>query len=71
VQNAHKLAKKEIVIVDISPEYESNELMRSGEPYLLDYQNTIQSTLKSYDFIETIYIPKHVTIWKKSLKYFL
>lgn len=71
VQNAHKLAKKEIIIVDISPEYISNEFMRSGEPYLVDYQNTIQSTLKSYDFTEIIYIPKHVTIWKKSLKYFL
>jgi SAM-dependent methyltransferase len=71
IENAHKLAKKDIIIVDISPDYESNELMRSGEPYLLDYQDTIQNTLKSYDFTETIYIPKHVTIWKKSLKYFL
>ena len=36
--------------------------MLSGEPYLLDYQKTIDNTLSCFD--KTIYIDKHVNIWK-------
>lgn len=38
INNSLRLASKEVVIVDLSPEYKSSKLMRDGEPYLLDYQ---------------------------------
>ena len=64
IENSMKLAKKEILIIDISPEYESSELMRSGEPYLLDYQKTIEKTMNKYSFERSDYFPGHVTVWK-------
>jgi ubiquinone/menaquinone biosynthesis C-methylase UbiE len=64
IENSMKLAKKEILIIDISPEYQSSQLMRSGEPYLLDYQKTIEKTMDKYSFERTDYIPGHVTVWK-------
>ena len=64
IENSMKLAKKEILIIDISPEYESSQLMRSGEPYLLDYQKTIEKTMDKYSFERSDYIPGHVTVWK-------
>lgn len=63
IENSLKLAKKEIIILDISPDYESNKIMRNGEPYLLDYQNSIENTMKQYSFKSTVFIPKHVSIW--------
>ena len=36
--------------------------MLKGEPYLINYLNTIEDIL--YDFEEIIYIPNHVHIWK-------
>ena len=64
IENSMKLAKKEILIIDISPEYQSSQLMRSGEPYLLDYQKTIEKTMDKYSFERSDYIPGHVTGWK-------
>jgi len=34
INNSLRLASKEIIIVDLSPEYKSSKLMRDGEPYL-------------------------------------
>ena len=67
IENSMKLAKKEILIIDLSPEYSSSELMRNGEPYLLDYQKTIEKTMDKYSFKRTDYIPNHVTIWKYTI----
>ena len=50
--------------MDISPEYKSSKLMLNGEPYLLDYQKSIEKTMDKYSFIRTDYIPNHVTIWE-------
>jgi hypothetical protein len=55
-----------VVIVDLCPEYKSSKLMRDGEPYLLDYQKTIEKTMENYSFQRSDYIPNHVTIWKYS-----
>ena len=52
------------MIVDISPEYKSSKIMRKGEPYILDYQKSIEKTMDKYDFVRFDYIPNHVTIWK-------
>lgn len=66
INNSLRLASKEVIIVDLSPEYKSSKLMRDGEPYLLDYQKTIEKTMDKYCFKGTDYIPNHVTIWKYS-----
>ena len=63
IENSLKLAKKEILIVDLSPNYKSSKLMRKGEPYLIDYQKTIEKTMNKYSFERTDYIPNHVSIW--------
>jgi len=62
IENALKIAKKEIIIVDLASNYEPKEIMLSGEPYLLDYLKTIDNTLSS--FKKEIYIDKHVSIWR-------
>lgn len=64
INNSLRLASREVVIVDLSPEYKSSKLMRDGEPYLLDYQKTIEKTMEYYSFKRSDYIPNHVTIWK-------
>lgn len=64
INNCLLLAKKEIFIIDISPEYKSSKMMLSGEPYLLDYQKSIEKTMDKYNFIRFDYIPTHVTVWK-------
>ena len=65
IHNALKIANKEIVIVDISPNYTPSQIMLSGEPYLNNYLNNINDIL--YEFDETILIPNHVHIWKKKI----
>ena len=67
INNSLRLASKKILIMDLSPEYKSNELMRNGEPYLLDYQKTIEKTMDKYSFERTDYIPKHVSIWEYNI----
>lgn len=64
IDNSLRLASKEVIIVDLNPEYKSSKLMLDGEPYLLDYQETIEKTMENYSFKRSDYIPKHVTIWK-------
>lgn len=66
INNSLRLASKEVVIVDLCPEYKSSKLMRDGEPYLLDYQKTIENTMDNYSFQRSDYIPNHVTMWKYS-----
>lgn len=65
IDNALMIAREEFVIVDIAPDYKSGkppEIMLRGEPYLLNYLDTIQDIL--HDFEETVYIPGHVHIWR-------
>ena len=64
INNSLRLASKEVLIIDISPEYKSSKLMRDGEPYLLDYQKTIEKTMNKYLFQRSDYITNHVTMWR-------
>ena len=64
IENSINLVKKEIIILDISSDYKSSRLMRTGEPYLLKYLKTIDDTMNRYSFSKTNYIPKHATLWK-------
>lgn len=65
IKNCKRIAKEEIIIVDISPKYTPSNIMLSGEPYLLNYLDTIDNILK--DFNKTTYIEKRVCIWKLKL----
>ena len=64
IENAIQIAQKEVIIVDIASNYEPKQIMLSGEPYLLDYLDNIEETLT--DFTKTVYIDKHVNVWKYS-----
>lgn len=65
IKNCKRIAKEEIIIVDISPNYTPSNIMLSGEPYLLNYLDTIDNILK--DFNKTSYIENRVCIWKFKL----
>ena len=61
IENLLKNVKEKIVIVDISPCYNPNEVMLSGEPYIPDYLKNIQEDLREFE--EDILFPKHVHMW--------
>ena len=61
IEHAKKIAKKKVIIVDISPNYIPSHSMLAGEPYLKDYLSNIKSDLD--DFTETTMIPGHVHCW--------
>lgn len=63
IENAIDIAKKEIIIMDIHPNYKPSKLMKSGEPYIDEYLNTIKTTMKYYDFKMLTYIDNHVAFW--------
>tara|TARA_B100001093_G_scaffold448843_1_gene454698 strand:+ start:2145 stop:2756 length:612 start_codon:yes stop_codon:yes gene_type:complete len=62
IKNAIKIAKKEVIIIDIASNYNPKEIMLDGEPYLLNYLCNIDNILSNFD--KTIYIDNHVNIWK-------
>jgi ubiquinone/menaquinone biosynthesis C-methylase UbiE len=68
IKNAKKITKHDILIVDISPNYNPSKLMLSGEPYLLNYKATIQELLTQHQFTYLEYIPNHVGLWVYSHK---
>ena len=63
INNALKIAKKEVIILDIAPNYKSNMIMRSGEPFIEEYQKSIQNTMHSYSFIEEVLFKNHAHSW--------
>ena len=65
INNALLIAKEEVIIVDISPNYKPSKIMLSGEPYLLDYLKNIKIILYQLDHSELI--KNHVGIWKMKL----
>ena len=63
IKNAKKITKHDIIIMDIDPSYSPSKLMLSGEPYLLNYKNTIHKLLTEHQFSYIEYIPNHVGLW--------
>lgn len=61
IQNAKKVAKKKVVIVDIAPDYSPSTSMLSGEPYIIDYLSNVREEL--HDFEEEIILGGHVHKW--------
>lgn len=67
IENAIEIANKEIIIMDIHPNYKPSKLMKSGEPYIDEYLDTIQKTMQYHDFKMTTYINNHVAFWNLKL----
>jgi len=66
INKMQKYTKKEIIIVDISPEYKPSKSMLYGEPYLLEYKENIDYDLKKFN--KEILISGHVNLWSLKLK---
>ena len=67
IENAINIAKKEIIIVDISSYYKPKQIMLTGEPYLLNYLKNIDYTLRSFE--KENYINNQVDIWRYIYKF--
>ena len=67
LRNCIRVAKKEIVIVDISTDYKPSKAMLTGEPYITDYFENVGKTLYDHGFKKYVLIEKHVDIWKLNL----
>jgi len=67
VNNAKRVAKKGVIIIDIAPDYQPKEHMLMGEPYLLDYLKDAQNELSQLGFKFETLIPGHVVKYTYSL----
>ena len=61
IENAIRISKKQVIIVDISTNYKPSKLMLAGEPYILNYLDTIDEILKNFN--KTTLIDNHVDSW--------
>ena len=64
LRNCIRVAKKEIVIVDISTDYKPSKAMLTGEPYITEYFENVGKTLYDHGFKKFVLIEKHVDVWK-------
>jgi len=65
INNCKRIAKEEIIIVDISTKYTPSNIMLSEEPYLLNYLESIDNILS--EFNKSIYIENHIDFWRLKL----
>lgn len=63
LNNALRISKNKVIIVDISTDYKPSKLMLAGEPYILDYIQNIDELMKKYSFEKVNLIKEHVDIW--------
>lgn len=63
LNNALRISKRSVIIVDISTDYKPSKLMLAGEPYTLDYIQNIDNLMESYSFEKINLIKGHVDIW--------
>ena len=66
IRNAIRVARKKVVLVDISQDYKPTTAMLSGEPYLLDYLDTFQTTIDNIIFKEETSFIFHLPRWNKT-----
>ena len=65
IENAMRIGREKVLIVDISTNYKPSKMMLLGEPYILNYLDTIDDIL--VDFNKTTLIKNHVDIWELNL----
>jgi len=63
LNNALRISKNKVIIVDICTDYKPSKLMLAGEPYTLDYIQNIDNLMESYSFEKENVIKGHVDIW--------
>lgn len=61
IDNAIRISTKQVIIVDISTNYKPSNLMLAGEPYILNYLDTIDTILDNFN--KTTLIDNHVDCW--------
>ena len=78
MRNALRIARKKVLIVDICPGFEPSPMMLSGEPYVLDYLENIESDVdacveptifhhadhKQWEVHRVDVVDEHVRMWK-------
>ena len=63
LNNALRISRNGVIIVDISTDYKPSKLMLAGEPYTLDYIQNIDNLMEEYSFEKTNVIKGHVDMW--------
>jgi SAM-dependent methyltransferase len=69
IRNAIRVARKKVVIVDISLDYKPSDIMISGEPYIVDYIDSFQKTMDNIVWKEepdTSFPIFHLPRWNKT-----
>ena len=61
IDNAIRISKKQVIIIDISTNYKPSKLMLAGEPYILNYLDTIDTILDNFN--KTTLINNHEDSW--------
>lgn len=67
IENAMRIAKKEVFVIDIAPEYKPSRIMLHGEPFITEYLNTIDHQMEKNNFIRNDMITGHVRMWSYKL----
>lgn len=73
LRNAARIARKQVIVVDIDPVYEPSWSMLSGEPYVLDYLENIDEDVsqcavtRAWRRARVNVIPEHVVMWRLDL----
>ncbi|MBA45797.1 MAG: hypothetical protein CMB31_04340 [Euryarchaeota archaeon] len=83
IRNAIRVARKKVVVVDISKDYKPTKAMLSGEPYLLNYLDNFEKTIERTPFQYPLYyksrsrlsgvnktnlVKGHVDMWEYTIK---
>jgi len=63
IRNCIRVAKKQIIIVDISTDYKPSSMMLTGEPYIINYLKSIDNLFESFSFKKKKLIESHVDLW--------
>ena len=63
LENAQRIAKKAVYVMDISPEYTPSKSMLIGEPFVIEYMRNIQSEMDMYGFVRTDIVPTRACLW--------
>lgn len=66
LQNAIRVARRKVVVVDIAHEYRASRQMLSGEPYLLNYLDQFPTTIQDShpNWNHTTLVKNHVEKWE-------
>ena len=83
IRNAIRVARKKVVVVDISKDYNPTKAMLHGEPYLLNYLDKFEDTIERTPFKYPLYyktrskldgvnktnlVKGHVDMWEYTMK---